>query len=508
MAHKIMYNDFRMKYNLKALKSGTDFRGDAYGERITLDDGRVEAICRAFIKLLSLKTGKNRFKIALGNDSRLSAERIKRAAVKAICSSGSDVVYTGLSSTPSMFMILQSHNDFDASIMITASHMPKEKNGLKFFTREGGVDGRDIDAICEIAESGNFLSGAGEYGEKSFMDEYAARLVAEVESRTGRKLPLSGKKIIVDAGNGAGGFFAEKVLVPLGANVEGSLYLEPDGNFPNHIPNPEDKGAIDSFAEAVKREKADFGVIFDTDVDRAGCVDGDGREINKSTLIALISSQLLKEKPGVIVTDSVTSVHLTEFIEARGGKHLRYKRGYKNVIDKCRSLNEKHIYSPLAIETSGHAAFCDNFYLDDGAYLIARILPQVAALDEGERLCGAISDFKLPAEEGEVRISFSEKSVDFKAEGDALLKELRAAALKSDDIRVGDDDYEGVRLYFDGEGDGITLIRQSVHDPVLPINFESDEKGGVRYMAKRLYELLKDRDFLNLENLRKFIYKD
>ena len=114
------------------------------------------------------------------------------------------MVYTGLSSTPSMFILLKKSNICcDASIMITASHMPFDRNGLKFFTKDGGIGDKELIEILEIAQNGGSLNGNGSYGEKSFMDEYSAILVGTVEKACG-KLPLKGKKIVVDAGNGAG----------------------------------------------------------------------------------------------------------------------------------------------------------------------------------------------------------------------------------------------------------------------------------------------------------------
>lgn len=489
------------------LKSGTDIRGVATGENITLTDFAVERICAAFAKWLSLKKGKRRFTVAIGNDSRLSAARIFKAAEHAFLSSGCDVVYTGLSSTPSMFVLLKKRPEIDASCMITASHMPKDRNGLKFFTSDGGLDGKDIDDIIRIAENGDFLRGAGTTRNMNFMDEYSEILVGSVRARCGSEKPLDGRKIIVDAGNGAGGFFAEKVLKPLGADVSGSLYLEPDGNFPNHIPNPEDKGAIDGFAREVVKAGADLGVIFDTDVDRAGCVDCDGKELNKSALIALISSILLKEKPGVIVTDSVTSEGLTQFIQSLGGEHLRFKRGYKNVIDKCKELNSNGVYSPLAIETSGHAALKENYYLDDGAYLVTRILALFSRLEKGESICSEIAGLKTPAEENEIRISFSEKSRNFKREGAFVINELKKVASSRPDLRLAETNFEGARIYCDGLK-GWFMLRQSVHDPVLPLNFESDEKGGNVKMARILFELLEKYEFLDLHNLKKFSIND
>lgn len=489
---------------LKKLKSGTDVRGVAVkgDSDITLTDEAVELISVAFIKWLSLKTGKSRFKIAIGNDSRISAERVVSCAKNAILNSGCDVVYTGLSSTPSMFILLKkSDYGCDASVMVTASHLPYDKNGLKFFTPEGGLDGKDIDEILTLAAEGSFPSGKGNYEEKPYMDEYSKILVRTVEEACGI-LPLKGKKIIVDAGNGAGGFFTEKVLKPLGADTSGSQFLEPDGTFPNHIPNPEDKRAIDSLSRAVIREKADLGIIFDTDVDRAACVDEKGGEINRNALIALLSAIVLKEKKGVIVTDSVTSDGLGEFIEGLGGKHLRFKRGYKNVINKCIELNDGGVYSPLAIETSGHAAFKENYYLDDGAYLITKILISLSLQSkEGKSLTSLISSLKRPVEENEVRISFSDESVDFKAEGLNVIEDLKKIATEREDMTLAPDNYEGARI---NVKDGWILVRMSVHDPVMPINFESNEKGGNKKAAKLLLQILDTYKFLNTEKLKIF----
>lgn len=493
---------------LKKLKSGTDVRGVATaGEYpVNLTDEAIGLIVKAFVKWLSLKYRKNKFTIAVGNDSRISAERIVNCAIDAITESGCDAVYTGLSSTPSMFMLLKRGFGADASVTVTASHMPYDKNGLKFFTPEGGLDGEDIENILRIAANGDFLKSdkKGKTENRSFMDEYSRILVETVENECGAT-PLKGKKIIVDAGNGAGGFFAEKILAPLGADASGSLYLEPDGRFPNHIPNPENKEAIDGLAEAVLKEKADLGVIFDTDVDRAACVGADGREINRNALIALISAILLKEKAGTIVTDSVTSDGLTEFIESCGGRHLRYKRGYKNVIDKCRELNAQGEYSPLAIETSGHAAFKENYYLDDGAYLITKILISLAKqAKEGKTLTELISDLKTPAEEDEVRISFGEKSADYKKEGAQVLEDLKKIAQNNKRMILSPENYEGVRINFKHGKGSLLLVRMSVHDPVMPINFESNYSGGNKKTAKILLKILMGYPFLDLKNLINF----
>ena len=302
----------------------------------------------------------------------------------------------------------------------------------------------------------------------------------------------------------AGGFYCDLVLKPLGANTAGSQFLEPDGRFPNHIPNPENAAAMKSVSEAVVKNKADFGIIFDTDVDRAGAVASDGEEINRNRLIALISAILLKEKAGAIVTDSVTSDGLAAFIAAKGGKHVRFKRGYKNVINESKRLNESGVYSPLAIETSGHAALKENYFLDDGAYLVTRLLISLAKLSkENKALLDLIADLKEPAEAKEVRLKFK-AGCDFKTLGKTVIEEVTALAAQTAGLSLAPDNFEGVRINFDGQnGNGWALVRMSLHEPILPVNAESDEKGGVAKILNRLYGFLKKYDFLDAENLIK-----
>ncbi len=497
--------------NWLALKNGTDVRGTALSgvenDPVTLTDEVVFRIARAFCVWVKEKTGKLTPTIAVGHDSRLSADRICSATAKGICQSGGNVVLTGLSSTPSMFMLLQSDFGADASIMITASHLPYQKNGLKFFSKEGGLEGSDVTALLKLAEANEFVEGNGSIIEKNYLDEYAADLVNMVRTACGENTPLLGKRILVDAGNGAGGFYADKVLIPLGADVTGSQFLEPNGNFPNHIPNPENAAAMQSVCNAVKANGADFGIIFDTDVDRAGAVGPDGEEINRNRLIALISAILLEEQAGAyIVTDSVTSDGLAKFIQAHGGVHHRFKRGYKNVINESKRLNAEGKYSPLAIETSGHAALKENYFLDDGAYLVTRILISLAkCAKQGKDLLDLIADLQTPQEAAEIRLNFT-PDCDFKTLGAGVINDLKTWADESAFLTPTPDNYEGIRMNFcKDEGDGWVLVRMSLHEPIMPINVESSSVGGNKKMIRTLYEFLKKYPFLILTPFEKYL---
>ena len=255
---------------------------------------------------------------------------------------------------------------------------------------------------------------------------------------------------------------------------------------------------IDSAAERVKQTKADFGIVFDTDVDRAGCILSDGRELNRNRLVAMISAVILENEPGaVIVTDSVTSAGLTKFIEAHGGKHIRFKRGYKNVINKQIELNKEGIDCPLAIETSGHAAFRENYYLDDGAYLVTKLIIKAALLKKsGGSLESFISDLEEPAEELERRFKIDLE--DFKPYGEKVIADLKALAEERDGWQAEKINYEGIRINTDKDnGDGWLLLRMSVHDPILVLNLESNTAGGTEKMLTDVTEFLKAYDKLN-----------
>ncbi len=496
------------------LKSGSDVRGVAVTterDEVTLTREALGDITRAFLKWLSLKSGKKTPKIAVGYDCRISNEVIFAIVKETVLSCGCDVIGCGLSSTPSMFMLLKDEGwACDASIMITASHLPFNMNGLKFFTPDGGLSGSEISTILSYAEEGLSLpQGEGKFERKPYMKKYCENLVETVRSATGTDMPLYGRIIVVDAGNGVGGFFASKVLKPLGAITSGSINLCPDGRFPAHIPNPELPEAMEALKRAVLFSKAQLGISFDTDVDRAAIVDGDGNPVNRDKLIALVAATILQERPATIVTDSVTCDGLTKFINNRGGRHVRFKRGYKNVIDEAIRRNENGDYCPLAMETSGHAAFKDNYFLDDGAYLICKLLVTFyMQAQKREKLCDLIDKLELPVEQDEVRLKFTADCRNFKEEGDRIIRELKFFAEADSRVDLVPNSYEGVRINFPRyDGDGWLLIRQSVHDPVMPVNFASLSQGGDKVMAKYLYSFVSKYPFLDVSALKEFIEK-
>lgn len=500
-------------FNWKKLQNGSDIRGVAIdgipNEPINLTPDIARRLGQAFTVWLATKFNQpvTRLQLAVGRDSRISGPSLMQSVLQGMADLGAQVYDFAMASTPAMFMSTVTPGfDCDGAIMLTASHLPFNRNGLKFFTPQGGLGKSDITEILTLAEQNNFTEAetAGVIEIRDFISVYADQLVQKIRTAVNHPKhfdqPLQGLKVVVDAGNGAGGFYASKVLEPLGADTTGSQFLDPDGMFPNHIPNPENVDAMASICQAVLAHNADFGIIFDTDVDRSAAVDHQGQELNRNRLIALISAIVLQEHPGsTIVTDSITSDGLTQFIEQElHGKHHRFKRGYKNVISEAVRLNQTGEDSWLAIETSGHGAMRENYFLDDGAYLISKLLIELAKASQTKRsLTDLIATLKEPKESREIRIKIGVN--EFKSYGERVIENLTAFVAEQFDWSLVPNNYEGVRVACSSlEEDGWFLLRLSLHDPVLPLNIESNVEGGVAKIAERLLMFFNGVDSLDL----------
>ena len=272
------------------LKSGSDVRGTAVGDNATLTADIAKALGMAFAQWVAAKKNKTAqtLRIAIGRDSRITGPGLLQAVADGIIRCGASVSDFGMCTTPAMYMsTITPGFEVDGAVMITASHHPWDKNGLKFFTSEGGLESKDVETLLRVARDLKPEESApsGSVHSEDFLPVYQKQLADRIRSGLGTEAdkPLAGLHVVVDAGNGAGGFYAD-MLQGLGANTAGSQFLDPDGIFPNHIPNPENAQAIASLQSAVLRAGADLGVIFDTDCDRAAVVDADGKEINRNRL--------------------------------------------------------------------------------------------------------------------------------------------------------------------------------------------------------------------------------
>ena len=488
------------------LQNGSDIRGVALPlaaqEPVNLTEEAVEQIARAFAVWLAQRTGRPaaELTIAVGRDSRLSGPSLQRAVLTGLTAMGATAADCGMASTPAMFMATVLPGcGFDGAVMITASHLPQNRNGLKFFTAAGGLESAEIRELLRRAEEGPQAARLrGRLTAFDILTPYTELLRQRIIAETGGgERPLTGLKIAVDAGNGAGGFFATRVLAPLGADISASVFLEPDGSFPNHIPNPENKEAMESLRRAVLAGGCDLGLIFDTDVDRAGAMEADGTPLDRNRLIALAAAIAAEQAPGsTIVTDSVTSDQLTEFIEKKlGCRHHRFKRGYKNVINEAIRLNEAGETCLLAMETSGHGALKENYFLDDGAYLATKIVIRYAQLRrQGRTLADLLEGMREPLEARELRFRLLPE--DGKVAGAAVLEALARYAAGQPGWSAAPENYEGLRYAVPAQK-GWFLLRMSLHDPLMPLNIESDCPGGVDEILRELTPFLRGQAVLD-----------
>ncbi|EMF0122637.1 phosphomannomutase/phosphoglucomutase [Enterococcus hirae] len=496
---------------LKALQNGSDIRGIAMTTEThsaNLTPAEIQKISCGLVNWLKRdhprKYQEGKLTVGVGRDSRISGPTLEKALIDGLIEQGINVLDFELATTPAMFMATQfSQFHCDASVMLTASHLPFYFNGMKFFTANGGAEKEDI-AFILSETTPNKTNHKGTVQKADLLTPYADDLVQKIKNGIRKKgmydtKPLAGWRIIVDAGNGSGGFFAEKVLQRLGADTTGSQFLDPDGHFPNHIPNPDNAEAMASIKQAVLENQADLGVIFDTDVDRSAVVSASGQVINRNNLIALLSTIVLKEYPGAtIVTNSPTSNHLETFIEEKGGRQDRYISGYRNVINRAIACNKEGIYVPLAIETSGHAAFKENYFLDDGAYVIAKILMLLPELKQTEQtLEEIIHDLKQPQEVQEIRLRLSGE--DPKKQGATIIQGL-ANELNEEGLVFHPENEEGIRYDLkEPYGNGWFLLRASLHEPLLVLQIENDEVGKNQHVLQLLAEHLKK--YSNVEPL-------
>ncbi|KAL3805588.1 hypothetical protein HJC23_005832 [Cyclotella cryptica] len=472
--------------------------------------------------------------ICLGRDPRPHGERLADAFARGAESvDGVRVLYTGLASTPSMYEFCRA-DKCDAAVMVTASHLPEDKNGFKFFGKGGGFTKSDIDELIVLAQTearhwydmgilppSSGISGVLCSELVDFMPFYIESLKQAVHREVGTSdpYPLSNLKIVVNPGKGSGCFFNE-LLRDLGANVDHSLHLHPDGTFPTSsgVPNPENKVFVEETLRACEECNADIGVMFDTDADRAGFVlprvmNENGRwlgyeALNRNRLIALLSVIFSTSAPGcTIVTDSTTSEGLNTFLEnTLGLKHFRYLRGYANVIGKAKELTESgEANAEIAIETSGHCAMKENGYTDDGTYTAVKIiglLARTSASGQGSLLDLISGLTEMPFDE-EYRIKIKDGSLETTTfVFQKVTEALKERCSTESEWILDEDNLEGIRMRL--ASGGFFMLRQSLHDPVISMQIESISDDEARKLVlEPLLQLFSEHEsVLDLSALR------
>ncbi|MFQ5649030.1 MAG: phosphomannomutase/phosphoglucomutase [bacterium] len=392
--------------------------------------------------------------LVIGRDVRLSSQRLRDALAAGLRATGINVIDIGICLTPvNYFAIL--HLNADGGVMITGSHNPIEYNGFKISaTGVAPVYGEQIQQIRKIVERGDFEAGGGELVEKDVLSDY----VATIKSKLTFKKKL---KIVVDAGNGTAGILAPQLWQDMGCEVV-SLYCEPDGTFPNHLPDPTVLKYVVDLQKKVLEVGADVGIGYDGDTDRVGVIDEKGRMIFADRLLAILSREVLQRNPGAeIVFDVKCSQALPEEIERHGGKPLMWKTGHSLLKAKM-----KQVKSPLAGEMSGHIFYGDDYFgFDDAIYVSGRLLQILS--NSGLKLSEIVDEIPTFESTPEIRIEATDEDKF------TIVAELAEHFKKSYDAI----DIDGARVLF---GDGWGLVRASNTQPVLVLRFEAKTRARLR----------------------------
>jgi phosphomannomutase len=329
-----------------------------------------------------------------------------------------------------------------------------------------------------------------------YMPYYAASLTQAIQQATSSsgtciEKPLEGLKIVLNSGNGSGAFFYD-VLKNLGADVSASIRVEHDSTFPRGVPNPESNAMVKETIRVCHETHADLGIMLDTDADRSGfIVPGvtSYEPLNRNRLIALLGVIFSESSPGcTFVTDSVTSEGLEEFLQNKLGLvHVRYLKGYANVIGKAREITDSGAANAeVAIETSGHCAMRENDYLDDGTYTAVKVIALLAKVKQNSgHLLDLIADLEEMPETQEFRLLVNDGTLETTGViFDELTSKLEVFCQGNLHWTIDTANLEGIRIRTGTDG-GFFMLRKSLHDPLVSVQVEGESAEQIRTVVVR-----------------------
>jgi len=393
-------------------------------------------------------------RVAIGRDGRLSGPRLVKGLVKGIRSTGMDVIELGVTPTPVLYYSLF-NLPVGGGIQVTGSHNPAEYNGFKVCLEQSTIHGQDIQQLRAIIEKGTFRRGKGSVDRYDIIPDYKAYLRSNISIER----PV---RVVIDGGNGVGGWVAAPLLRSMGCKVSG-MYCKVDGRFPHHMADPTIPEYLNDLIRRVKREKAELGIAYDGDGDRLGVVDNRGDIIWGDMLLVLFARDVLKDRPGAkIIGEVKCSDNLYNDIAKHGGKPIMWKTGHSLIKAKMRSTK-----ALLAGEMSGHMFFADRYYgYDDAIYASARLLEFLSRSRKGIR--SHLKDVPKTYATPEIRVPVADDRVKF-----AIMERVKKRFAKGFDVSTVD----GVRIRFP---DGWGLVRASNTQPILVTRFEARTRKQLR----------------------------
>lgn len=435
-----------------------DIRGVAGRD---FDEGFAYALGRAVgTRLRGLHPGTTPT-MAVGRDCRLTSDAYASELMRGLNESGVDVLDIGMCPTPLLYFALH-ELPVQGGLEVTASHNASEYNGFKICVGHSAIYGDAIATLRGEIERGAFATGQGKVMQRAILPPYE-KYCTEQFSTLPRKL-----KVVVDAGNGAGGHIGPDIMRKLGCEVI-ELNCDPDGRFPNHHPDPTVPENLEDLIRTVAESKADVGIAYDGDADRIGVVAPGGRILWGDELLVIFAREILARRPGAIVISEVKcSQRLFDDVAKHGGEPIMWKAGHSLIKAKMRETG-----AAVGGEMSGHMFFADRFLgYDDAIYASFRLLDILARSTGGilDLLDGLPPAFNTP----EIRVDCPDE-IKFK------VAERVRDRLKGE---YPVNEVDGVRVKFD---DGWGLVRASNTQPALVLRFEASS-AALRDQHRALVE--------------------
>lgn len=457
-----------------------DIRGTVVGNPPQITPDLARAVGKALGTYLPKQFGTDR--VFVGCDNRQTSTPLKEAMIEGLLSTGMNVTDIGQVLTPTTYFACASYGEKGGGVMITGSHLDTRYNGIKMAFGTLALAGEQIQDLLKIIQTNAFAVGEGKRDTDLNMIH---KHIEKIGSMVSFKKPLT---VVLDAGNGLSGTYIPALLEKLGAKVHG-LYLESDGTYPNHLPNPEDPEMTVDLEKKVVEVGADLGLAFDGDSDRCGFIDNHGHHIAADRLLALLARDLLSRHPGsYVVFDVKASQALPDEIKKYGGKPFMWKSGHSLMKQKMRELG-----SPLGGEVSGHLFVGENYYGFDDAPLVA--LKTLEIISQSEKTIAEIFD-EIPKLVATPEIILdAPDNVKF-----AIIDEIAQELAKTYEVVTVD----GARAIFEH---GWGLVRASNTQPAITLRFEAYERPQIVEYMKIFKALLDTHPEINQDKLNAQIAK-
>ena len=466
-----------------------DIRG-IYGEDIT--EELYYNTGRGFVFWLEKQSGKKAetMWITITRDARLHSPALEKALTEGITSTGANVIHLGLAPTPiGYYSETVGIKGFDiiAAAIITASHNPSEYNGLKMTYNKRTLTEKQIAEVKEVTFkhwTNEQIAQIGKIEEYDIIPDYINEM-KEKFNQIGESV-----KVVVDSANATGGVVGPQLYRELGCDVI-ELFSEPDGNFPNHHPNPSVEKTLDTLKEVVVENKADIGIAYDGDSDRIGVIDSEGKFLTGDKLLLIYAMDLVEncKETGTcptIVSEVKCSQVLYDQINKIGGNAVMCKTGHGFIKDKMKETN-----ALLAGEMSGHTFFKDRYYgFDDAIYAGCRIIEIISKhkkVNPNFKISDMLKPFDNVCSSPEVRFPCPN---ELKKETLEKVKQC----VEADKDMFGSEIKEiitldGMRIVFDG---GFALIRQSNTEPVFTLRFEAKNEKECEHFKSCMINTLEE----------------